>query len=421
MSVAAGTRRITKRTVDSLKPGQLVWDAEVKGFGVRCQRTAKVYVLKTRLGGRQRWITIGRHGSPWTLEKARQKAVALLGEKASGRDPALARDAEKRNPTVADLVAAFLREHVEAKRKATTATGYRDWFNRLALPAIGKMRVTDVSHADIARLHHALKDAPYQANRVVAVLSSFFTWAERHGYRPRGTNPCQDVEPYKERKRERFLSSDELARLGEALVAAETEGEPPAAIAAIRLLVLTGCRKSEILTLQWRHVDFDLGALRLPDSKTGAKLVPLGAPALELLASLPRIEGNPYVVPGKRAGGHFVGLQKVWERVRTSAGFTNVRVHDLQHSFASVGAMAGDSLLVIGSLLGHRDQATTQRYVHLSNDPLKAAADRISGHIAAAMGNNSSANIVKLSKRSFKLYLFPLRITHGPIAGFRWR
>ncbi len=182
MSAAASTRRITKRVVDGLKPGQLVWDTDVKGFGVRCQRAAKVYVLKTRLGGRQRWITIGRHGSPWTPDKARTEATRLLGEKASGRDPALARDADKRNPTVANLVATFMREHVEAKRKTSTATGYGDLLNRLALPAIGKMRVTDVSHGDIARLHHSLKEKPYQANRAVAVLSSFFTWVERHGY-----------------------------------------------------------------------------------------------------------------------------------------------------------------------------------------------------------------------------------------------
>lgn len=401
MNVATGNRRITKRVVDSLKPGQLVWDTDVKGFGVRCQRAAKVYVLKTRLGGRQRWITIGRHGSPWTAEKARQDAQRLLGERAAGLDPAQARDADKRNPTFADLAETFMQEHVEAKRKATTATGYRDVVMRLAVPAIGKRRVTDVSHGDIARLHHSLKEHPYQANRTLAVLSSFFTWAERHGYRPRGSNPCHDVEKYKERKRERFLSSEELARLGEALVAGEQEGEPPPAIAAIRLLILTGCRKSEILTLQWPHVDFDLGALRLPDSKTGAKLVPLGAPALELLASLSRIEGNPYVIHGDKEGRHFVGLQKVWERVRARAGLEDVRLHDLRHSFASVAAGAGDSLIVIGSLLGHRDQATTQRYAHLSNDPLRAAADRISGQIAATMNGakGAEAEIVELKRR----------------------
>lgn len=398
MATEGNGRRITKRVVDSLRRGELRWDAELKGFGVRCQRLAKVYLVKKRVGGRQRWITIGRHGSPWTPEMARREAQKLLGDIAAGNDPSIARDAEKNNPLVYDLANAYLHEHVEAKRKGSTAIGYRDLLTRIALPAVGRMRVADVTHSDMARLHHRLKEAPYQANRTLAVLSSFFTWAERHGYRARGTNPCQDVEPYKERKRDRFLSSEEMARLGQGLIEAESEGEPPQAIAAIRLLVLTGCRKSEILTLMWDHVDFQLGALRLPDSKTGAKLVPLGAPALKLLASLPRLEGNPYVIPGNREGAHFVGLQKVWERVRSRAALSDVRVHDLRHSFASIGAIRGDSLLVIGALLGHRDQATTQRYAHLSSDPLRAAADKISGQILAALNGERPADVIQLER-----------------------
>ncbi|MDP6390861.1 MAG: site-specific integrase, partial [Alphaproteobacteria bacterium] len=378
MGASKSNKRVTKRVVDSLKPGGLVWDTDVTGFGVRCQRAAKVYVVKYRFGGRQRWHTIGRHGSPWTPEKARNRAKAILGIVADGKDPSVEREASKRNPAVKTLVEDFMREHVKAKRRSSTEESYRALLDRLVIPEIGKRRVADVTHADVAQLHHRLKATPYQANRVVDVLSSLFTWAERHGYRPRGENPCQDIEPFKEHKRDRFLSANELNALGKALskaekanelkargktiskaqnAKAEKEGEPPSAIAAIRLLVLTGCRKSEILTLQWEHVDFDLGALRLPDSKTGAKVVPLGAPALELLASLPRLEGNPYVLPGHKDGAHFVGLQKVWERVRAKAKLPDVRIHDLRHSFASVGAASGDSLLVIGALLGHRDQA----------------------------------------------------------------
>lgn len=400
MATEEKARRITKRMVDGLKPGELRWDADVKGFGVRCQRLAKVYLVKKRVGGRQRWITIGRHGSPWTPDTARKEAQRHLGTIAAGRDPSADQKAGKNAPLVRDLVKTYLQEHVEAKRKARTVEGYRDILTRIALPAVGKRQIIDVSHSDMARLHHGMKDKPYQANRTLAVLSSFFTWAERHGYRPRGSNPCQDVELYKERKRDRFLSAEELARLGQALTDAEAAGESPAAIAAIRLLVLTGCRKSEILTLQWQHVDFDLGALRLSDSKTGAKLVPLGAPALELLTSLPRIDGNSYVLQGEKEGQHFVGLQKVWQRIRTTAELADVRIHDLRHSFASVGAIAGDSLIVIGSLLGHRGQSTTQRYAHLSNDPLKSAANRISGQIAAAMGGTEEdgGKVVNLRK-----------------------
>lgn len=400
------TRRITKRVVDGLKPGAIVWDSDVTGFGVRRQRgVARTYILKARVGGSARWFSIGRHGSPWTPEAARTEARRILGQIADRKDPATIRDTRKANPTVRDLAEMFLAEHVEAKRKASTARGYRDFLDRLALPTLGRMRVEDVSRADVSRLHHSQKATPYQANRVLAVLSAMFAWAERHGYRADGTNPTRYVEKYPERGRERFLSAEELRRLGEALVDSEREeGEHPSAIAALRLLALTGARKSEILTLQWEHVDLDHACLRLPESKTGAKLIPLGAPAVQLLASLPRLERNPYVVYGEREGAHFVGLQKVWERVRARAGLEDLRIHDLRHAFASVGAAAGDSLLVIGAILGHRDQATTSKYAHLSSDPVHAVADRIAGHIAAVMGGGSEggakgAEIFELPKR----------------------
>ena len=145
-------------------------------------------------------------------------------------------------------------------------------------------------------------------------------------------------------------------------------------------------------------MNFERACLRLPDSKTGAKVIPLGAPALEILASLPRLEGNPHVLPGAKKGAHFMGLPRAWERIKARAGLNDVRLHDLRHSFASVAAGAGDSLILIGALLGHRDQATTQRYAHLSNDPLRAAADRTSGRIAAAMGGQQEAEVVELKK-----------------------
>ena len=244
-------------------------------------------------------------------------------------------------------------------------------------------QIVDVTRADIERLHHGLRNTPYQANRVLAVLSRMFALAEGWGLRHDGSNPCRHVQKYRERRRDRFLSAEELARLGIALTAAGKDGEPPAAIAAIRLLALTGCRKSEVLRLRWSQVEPN--CLRLSDSKTGAKVVPLGAAARELLASLPSWEGNPYVIVGDRPNSHFIGIQKVWERIRRQAGLDDVRIHDLRHSFASVGASSGDSLLVIGALLGHRDHGTTQRYAHLSDDPLQAAADRISAHIATAL------------------------------------
>jgi integrase len=162
--------------------------------------------------------------------------------------------------------------------------------------------------------------------------------------------------------------------------------------------MFTGCRKSEILTLRWVDIDWKHGYLRLADSKTGAKTVALGAPAVELLHGLPRIDGNPYVFPGTKERARLVGLHKIWHQIRTRAELPDVRLHDLRHSFASVGAASGDSLLIIGKLLGHKNAASTQRYAHLGDDPLRSAADRISGQIAAAMSGQQVAEVVELKK-----------------------
>ena len=223
--------------------------------------------------------------------------------------------------------------------------------------------------------------------------------AESWGIRPDGSNPCRHVERYREKRRERFLGNDELARLGQVLSDAEAnDTEPPSAIAAVRLLILTGCRLQEVLGLRWDQVDFERRQIRFEESKTGQKTIALGAAALELLCGLPRLEGNPYVIPGKKDGAHFVGMPKVWQRIRKQAGLENVRLHDLRHSFASVGAGAGLSLPIIGKLLGHTQAATTQRYAHLAADPVRQAADRISGEIAAALEGNPKGQVVQIRK-----------------------
>ncbi len=236
------------------------------------------------------------------------------------------------------------------------------------------------------------------ATKTVGVLSAIFTFAVDRGLRP--DNPAQGVKTFKTQNAERFLSAEELSRLGEALSGAEKEGANSFAIAAIRLLALTGARKSEILSLRWErdsdgsgHVDFDHSCLHLLDSKTGSKRMPLGAPALELLANLPRIEGNLYVFPGN-AGGHFVGIQKVWNQIRRRAGLDDVRIHDLRHSYASTAVASGDSLYLVGKVLGHQQASTTQRYAHLSDDPLRDVADRTARQIAGAMNSGKGASEV---------------------------
>src|SRR5215207_6174635 len=197
--------KITTRTVDALKPGDLVWDTQLAGFGVRRQRRDRVYVLKTRVGARQRWFTIGKHGT-WTVDKARREARAILGEIDRGRDPATKRDAEGKAPTMSKAVQRFLKEEIDAKRRPRTAAYYRDLWERLSEPKLGKLKVTDVQFRDVADFHYKLRQTRVTANRAVLFLSSFFSWCERHGHRDKNTNPAVGIEKFKEKARERFLS-----------------------------------------------------------------------------------------------------------------------------------------------------------------------------------------------------------------------
>jgi integrase len=384
---------ISKRSVDAARSesaDSYLWDDELSGFGLKVTPAGrKVYLVQYRLGGRKgrtRRVTIGTHGQI-APDQARVEAKRLLGQIASGGDPAELKQQKKEQPSLGELIELFLSEHADAKLKASSAGEYRR-LARLYLPrSLRRRSVVEITRPDIARLHLALRHKPYQANRLLALLSKFFNWCERHGYRPDGSNPCRHIEKYRERRRERFLSPQELARLGEALAEAEqNESASQFVIAAIRLLILTGARLSEILTLQWPHVEFEHSLLRLPDSKTGQKVVYLNAPALQVLTELPRIEGNPFVICGKLAGARLINLQKPWRRIRKAAGLADVRIHDLRHSFASVAAGSGQSLPVIGALLGHSQPQTTARYAHLSADPLRTASDAVGERLANSLG-----------------------------------
>ncbi len=424
--MVAEPKRLTKRTVDALKPGETAWDGGdggVKGFGARRQRRDRVYMLKYRIAGRQRWYVIGRHGSPWTVESARKEALRLLGQVAERSDPAASRAQTKIAGTVAELCDLYLahaptrvlRKTGQPKKASTLATD-NGRIERHIKPLLGRMPVTAVTRQDVecfladvaaGKTAADVKTGPRgraiveggegTATRTVGLLGGIFAYAIEQGMRP--DNPVRGVTRYRDHASKRYLYPAELARLGETLAAAERDGENAAAIAAIRLLILTGARKSEILTARHEWVDTERGYLHLPDSKTGEKLIPLGAPARAVIAALSRIEGNPYLLPGDKKDMHFIGLPKAWERIRARAGLDNVRLHDLRHAFASVGATGGDSLLVIGALLGHRDAKTTQRYAHLQDDPIRAAANRISGAIAAAMAGKPAAKVVKLKVR----------------------
>ena len=404
----AGTKRITADVVEAVKPGEVVWDSEVRGFGVRRQSRDTVYVLKTRIGGNQRYLTIGRHGSSWGEGKllgpalARREAQRLVGMIRDGKDPTQERDQAKAAPTFAELAARYMTEYAEPRKKPRTRAEDARLLKLHILPDLGKMKVRDIGKGEVARFHTGLRATPVAANRALALLSAIMTWAESVGERPEQSNPCRSVNRFPERARERMLNAEELARLGAALDRAERgwsdeelaeEAARPRrvtpedwrAVAAFRLLIFTGARLSEILTLRWDWIDKAMGTARLPDSKTGAKTLPLPPPAVAVIEALPRLAGSPHVLPGDRPGKLFVGIQKPWQRVRAAAGLADLRLHDLRHAFASVAVAGGESLYVVGKVLGHRQADTTSRYAHLAEDPMKAAADRTAARLAGMM------------------------------------
>ena len=394
--------KLTKRTVDALQPAAkdfFVFDDEMPGFGLRVMPSGKKsYMVQYRNGGRTRRVTFGRHGT-MTPDEARKKARQLLVAVADGQDPAEELSTHRKAPTVAALCERFMAEHVAHRCKSSTAGEYQRSVDLFIKPAIGTFKVSDVKRPDIARLHHDLRNIPYQANRTLGVLSKLFNLAEVWGLRPDGSNPCRHVTKYPETKRQRFLSGDELAQLGAVLDQCETDGsENASAIAAIRLLILTGGRLGEIQTLKWSYVAAD--TLRLPDSKTGAKTVYLGPAACEVLAKIERKSDNEYVIWGEVSGRHLTDLQRPWRRIRARAGLTDVRIHDLRHSFASGAVRIGEGLPMIGKLLGHTQVQTTARYTHLADDPVRAAAARVSSELAEALRRGSASNAPASCSRS---------------------
>lgn len=394
--------RLTKRLVASIVPGPadiVIWDVELRRFGLKITPSGhKIYVIKYRHQGRQRKFTLGP-ADVMTPDQARTAAMDFLGEVAKNRDPASVKQFLLTEPTIADAFEKFITEHVETRRKFRTSTEYRRLYERHVKTRLAQRRLSDVSSLDIADLHSSLRGTPYQANRVVALMSKFFNYCESPNVRLREqrTNPCHKIERFSERSRERFLLPTELRALGEALQAAETN-EWPWAIAAIRLLIFTGARRNEILQLRWEQVDLDQRRLSLPDSKTGAKVVVLSLPAVATLQHLATLRTafpkSPWVVPSPRdAARPFVQLQSVWERVRAAADLKGLRLHDLRHSFASVAAARGTQQHLIMTMLGHANIGTTAKYMHYADDPIRTAVDDVAGEIAIQM-QEGTAKIV---------------------------
>lgn len=403
--------RIIKSEVDRLIAGHeagLFWDTTVKGFGLKVTVNGTAsYVVQYRLGGgragQTKRLTIGKHGSPWTPDQARDQAKLLLALVAQGQDPAAAKIARREMLTVSQLCDQYLREGTGTKKASTLATD-KGRIERHIKPLLGKRKVADVTQADIrkflksvaegataadvktkARGRAIVKGGKGTASRTMGLLGGIFSYAIE--LRLIENNPVHGVKRFPDKKSERFLRPAELSALGEGLRAAEAQGVNSNALNVIKLLVLTGARRGEIERLRWKEVNFAECRLKLEDSKTGQKSIPLNSVALEVLKALQDRAGDQrsYVFPAAKGEGHFTGTSKIWSKLRAKIGLSDVRLHDLRHSFASVGVTGGTPVFIVGRILGHRNVSTTQRYAHLADDPIAAASEMIGEQLQRAL------------------------------------
>lgn len=442
--------KLTKRVVDGLKPADkpyVAWCGTLAGFGLSVRPSGVMsFIAQYDFGGRAgstRRATIGRLGD-WSPDQARKEAEDILRDAKRGIDHVEAKAKKKAELTVAELCDEYLREGCEHKKPSTIAMDKGRIERHVKTHRIAKMKISDVRDHDIERLLKEIAKPKLvkrvnseklleiggkgTATRTIRMLGGIFSYAVKQKYLKE--NPRKGVELYKDKKNERFLSLDEIQRLGDTLVEAETVGLPwqpkggpnakhtpkmvatarevisPHAIAAIRLLMLTGCRLREILNLRWSQVKFEQGLLDLSDSKTGAKKVLIGTAAMKVLADLEHIDGNPFVIAGEAKGKPRSDLKRPWKRITDHAGLNvdaegnpqPLRLHDLRHSFASMGIASNLGLSIVGKLLGHASTSTTQRYAHVGETAERRALNEIENKIAAAAGLIETAEIKPFKK-----------------------
>lgn len=413
-SKSESKRRIGLEDVRDLAAGQAIWDAAVAGFGARRQQGPVVsYVLIYRTAdGRQRWHTIGKHGSPWTPDTARKEAKRLLGEVVKGNDPAADKKARRTATTVAELCDAYMTEaeagrlltRVKRPKKASTLLSDKSRIEGHIKPLLGRLPVAAVTAQDIERFMHAtaegetarkaktgrnrgvsnLRGGMGTASRAVGLLGAIFTYAVRR--RMRTDNPVRGVMRPADGQRERRLSDLEYAALGTALRRAAEGNIWPPAVGAVRFLALTGWRSGEALTLRWEHVDLARRTATLPDSKTGRSMRPLSHAACDVLGKLDRM--GDLVFPPTRGDGTMTGFRKLWDRIMALGGLPDdITPHTLRHSFASLAGDLGYSEPTIAALIGHKGASVTSRYVHAADAVLLAAADAVATETAVRVGD----------------------------------
>ncbi|MGE0094227.1 MAG: tyrosine-type recombinase/integrase [Alphaproteobacteria bacterium] len=385
--IAVQKSKLTKRTIDQLAVRDeeyVLWDSELRGLGLKVLPSGKkVFVLFYRTQtGRQRRPVIGQFGA-LTVDQARDLAREWLVEVSRGGDPSGARQLRRKALTVKDLGARYLAEHAAIHKKASSAKEDRRMLLREIYPKLGQLKVEAVHRADVMRFHQSFIDSPYTGNRCRSLLSKMFNLAELWELRPDGSNPCRHVKKFPERTRDRYLSADELARIGDAL-SQMTNDHPELAIAAatIKFLALTGCRLSEVATLKWAWVNFDAGTIDFPDSKTGAKRIPLGDAAVATLNQL-ETKSGVWVFPGSIRSEHIkrARLEDVWKRVRKAAALEDARLHDFRHTVGTYSGQAGHNAFIVRDILGHKTLSMTNRYVGKDMVSLRKAATTVAAQI----------------------------------------
>jgi len=382
---------------------QIVYDEEVPGFGVRLTAAGVVsFILNYRIHGRERRYTIGR-APDWTAEAARDEAVYWRRQIAKGKDPLSARHAARTAPTVDALADQYLEAYARQHKRASSLRGDTELLKNRIRPKLGSLKAEAVSRRDIERLHKSMRETPYQANRALALLSKMFNLAVQWEWIEK--NPAKGIPRYHEEKRERYLKDGELKALVGALAEyprfittageEKTDAQKEQSANAVRLLLLTGARRGEVLAARWDQFDLKGGVWTKPSAHTKQKKahrVPLSAPARQLLTEIKQNAGkSPFVFPGPDADTHQAELKGAWRTICRLAGLENLRIHDLRHSYASQLASAGLSLPIIGALLGHTQAQTTARYTHLQDDPLRAATEKVGAAVEHAGGKKAGA------------------------------
>lgn len=390
--------KLTKSAIDRLRfegtgnAQDIRWDTALPGFGLRLYPSGKkTFVLAYRIAGRKHIMTLGTYGV-LTLDQARTKARKTFAQVLDGRDPLEARQKAARGETIKSLCTAYLDRHAKPHKKTWRDDERR--INKYILPAWGNLKAESLKRADIAALHTRIgRTRRYEANRIIELLSKMFELARRWGFVPdEHPNPARDIDPYKEEKRDRWVTPEELPRLAEAIDAEQNIY----ARHALWLYLFTGLRKSELLKARWEDIDWDRRELRIPDTKAGrTHYLPLSDPTFALLRSIPREANNPYLLPGLR-GSHLVNINKAWRRIRARAGVEDVRLHDLRRTVGSWLAQAGNSLHLIGRVLNHTSQATTAIYARFGQDHVREALESHAQRLLGLAGKLPAEEVVSI-------------------------